>query len=259
MHRSVLPSLRCRVITAVIVLGAATAGCLSSSPTEVTFPSGFTRVLFIGNSHTYSHDVPGLAAAIARQNGDDGWRVAQVAFPDMSLEDHWYEGSARRHLENGRWEYVVMQQGPSSQAPHHLAQWAGAFDELARAAGATSVLFQVWPHSTRPFDFPGVLTSYMGAALAVNGLLAPAGEAWVHSMTSHPSLTLYDTDGLHANRYGAYLAALVIYARISGTDPESLPATIPGTPSVDAATVRALQRAARGALEGPQPAPARRF
>ncbi len=241
---SVLHSARrlCASAASAIVL----ASCLSTSPTGVTnFPDGFKRVLFVGNSHTYVHNVPGMLDAIARQNGDSSFRVTAVAYPNVSLEDHWYDGTAARHLERGRWEYVVMQQGPSSQEGHHqhLAHWTQQFTPLIRAAGASPVLYQVWPHISRPQDFPAVQQAYGFAAASVNGILAPAGAAWVNNFSANPDLALYDPDGTHANVMGAYVAALTIYASISGVDARMLPPVIPGNAAVEEATVRKLQQA----------------
>lgn len=222
-----------------------TGGCLGS-PTEVeTYPAGFTRVLFIGNSHTYTHDVPAMLAAIAQQDGNDRYRTSSVAFPNYSLEDHWYDGRAARPLLSGEWEYVVMQQGPSAQpaSQEHLAYWSQQFAALIRGAGAQPVLYQVWPHVSRPDDFPLVREAYGFAAAAVNGVLAPAGAAWVAARASDNQLSFYDADGTHANGLGAYVAALAIYAGVSGRDPMQLPARIPNASGIDESTVRKLQAA----------------
>lgn len=237
---------RARRAAALVASAVVLAGCLSGSPTGVTaFPDGLTRVLFIGNSHTYVHDVPAMLSAIARQRGDSSIRTSSVAFANFALEDHWYEGSAVRHLERARWEYVVMQQGPSSLAENqlHLARWTQQFTPLIRDAGATPVLYQVWPHVSRPQDFPAVRQSYASAAASVNGILAPAGAAWANSFSANPDVPLYDADGTHANILGAYVAALTIYASIGNVDARTLPAAIPGNPSINAATVRQLQEA----------------
>jgi hypothetical protein len=235
-------------LATVCVVTLATGACLTTGgPTgTTTFPDGLTRVLFIGNSFTYVEDVPGMLVAIARQDGDTTFRTSSVAFPDVALEDHWYEGSARRALERSKWEFVVMQQGPSSQpaSQQHLAFWTQQFTPLIRNADAKPVLYQVWPHISRPQDFPAVRQSYAGAAAVVSGVLAPAGAAWQVYMDGADAVSLYASDGLHANRLGAYLAALVIYASVSSVNAESLPDVIPGAPSIAPATVRALQAAA---------------
>ena len=139
-----------------------------------------------------------------------------------------------------------MQQGssalPASQV--HLRTWTEAFAPHIREAGGVPVLLMVWPSQTRLFDFPNVLTSYSNAAAAVNGVLAPAGDAWV-AYGQYERLYL---DGLHPTILGSYLAAVTLVQRLLGVPPSQLPPVIPGVP-VDSATVRALQAAATTALD----------
>jgi len=81
-------------------------------------PSGASvRVLFIGNSLTYANDLPGLVQALAAGSAAGGSPidVAMVASPDVSLDDHLASGEASRAIAGGRWDFVVLQQGPTSQ------------------------------------------------------------------------------------------------------------------------------------------------
>lgn len=224
-------------------------GCLGGTTTGITPPPGGTRLLFIGNSLTYVNDLPAMVGQLARAAGKESVFVASVAFPDVSLDDHWAEGSARRALERSKWEYVVLQQGPSSLPQNQvlLAEAARRWDPVIRAAGAMPVLYQVWPTVGRSADFPAVLTSYRNAAQGVRGVLAPAGEAWRLAMSRADTMRLYHPDGLHPSMRGTYLAAAVLVARIADLDPRTLPPVIPGV-AEDTATVRFLQRMAAEAL-----------
>ncbi len=248
-HRSAMSSLTpWLALLAVLASGVSCLGPADGDPPG--FPEGGTRVLFIGNSLTYVNDLPAMVTAVARQAGDDDLVTAAVAFPDFSLEDHWNEGTARRALEQYRWEYVVMQQGPSSLPENqvYLATWSATFAPAIRAAGADPVLYMVWPASQRSADFPAVRQSYRNAAASVTGVFAPAGDAWTAAWEADPGLPLYGGDGFHPSVTGTYLAAIVILNRLTGVDPLTLPAAIPGA-SVSAATVRVLQQAARTALD----------
>jgi len=51
---------------------------------------------------------------IADAAGGDSLIIAMVAGPDMALVDHWKSGSAREAIDSRKWDYVVLQQGPSS-------------------------------------------------------------------------------------------------------------------------------------------------
>lgn len=234
------------------LLALALAAACADSPTTPSVAAQ-TRVLFIGNSLTYVHDVPALVTAVARQVGDDSLGTAMAAFPDVSLEDHWYEGSALRALAQQRWEFVVLQQGPSSlpESQVHLEHWTRQLAPRIRTAGAVPVLYAVWPHVQRRGDAANVLVSYGNAARAVEGLLAPAGAAWDSVFASGDQLPLYSSDGLHASPYGAWLAAVVLYATVRGIDPLVLPDRLPtavAAPALPAERVRALLARASAAM-----------
>lgn len=253
------PPLPCRMRLSsalAIVVFSASAGCQLApiSPIAPTV-TGSTRVLFVGNSLTYVHDVPALVTALARQAGDTGLVAASVAFPDFALEDHWNEGSALRAIKGQRWEFVVMQQGPSSLPENraHLERWSGAFAPAIREAGGQPVLYQIWPHIQRRADAPAVRLSYANAAQAIGGRLAPAGTAWDSVLTIADPLPVYSSDGLHASPYGAWLAAVVLYATIREIDPRTLPAALPSmlpAPPLSADRVRTLLARAAQAMAG---------
>lgn len=228
-----------------LTLAAAGAALACGGSSAPTFPDGTTRVLFIGNSLTYTNDLPGLVRSLARLAGNTQLEVAMIAEPDFALEDHWRGSKARSWLSTRKWEYVVMQQGssalPDSQV--NLRTWTEQFAPLIRSAGAEPVLFMVWPSSARLFDFPNVLTSYRNAAAAVNGILAPAGDAW----TARGSYDGLYSDGLHPTPLGSYLAAAVLLERLTGIAPSQLGASAPGM-SLTENEVRAAQGSATTAL-----------
>ena len=213
--------------------------CGSTSPPELEGLS----VLFIGNSLTYTNDVPRLVASLARNAGLARIRTAQVALPDYSLEDHWIRGEALDSIDRGTWDYVVLQQGPSSlpESQAHLIQWTGRLAERIRAAGARPAVYMVWPPAEGDWD--GVIASYTNAATDNDALLLPAGQAWRQVLKDHPEIALYGPDGFHPALAGAYLAALVIFGGLADRTTEGLSRQRPIVPlSQDQAA--ALERAA---------------
>lgn len=60
-------------------------GCAIKEPD----PAKALRVLFIGNSLTYSNDLPSIVEAFAKVTGQRAFAYKAIAFPDFSLEDHW--------------------------------------------------------------------------------------------------------------------------------------------------------------------------
>jgi hypothetical protein len=224
-------------------------------------------VLFIGNSLTAANNLPSIVESLAEAGGHKRPQTHMVAVGGFSLEDHWQQGEARRAIARGpaplpgeatpstpvtgeslraspatgRWDVVVLQQGPSAaiESRRLLIQFARLFAEVARGAGAKPALYMVWPSTDRRQDFGGVSQSYRRAAEEVNALLLPAGDAWRVMLQRDSRLKLYSPDGLHPTQAGSYLAALVIYEGLYGTTCVGLPAI-----GVSAAEARALQEVA---------------
>lgn len=192
----------------------------------VTLQAPPTRILFIGNSLTYSNDLPAMVCGLARAAGRNAV-CDSVAKPDYSLEDHWNERDARQAIAR-RWDVVVLQQGPSAllESRRLLVEYTKRFDGEIRKAGGRTALYMVWPSRARRGDFPGVSQSYAAAAQAVNGILMPAGDAWSAAWAIDPSLPLYSPDGLHPSESGTYLSALVIYEQIFRAPPPASPVPV---------------------------------
>jgi hypothetical protein len=198
-----------RVLGSAVLL--ALSACGSTAPEPIVDRD--LRVLFIGNSLTYTNDVPGRVAEVAALLGGPRIEVAQVAFGSFSLEDHWVQGDALEEIGKGGWDYVLLQQGPSTLPASrlHLIEWSTRFAERIRAAGARPAIFMIWPSDG---NYDGVSRSYRDAAAAVDGTLAPAGEAFRAVARDHPGIAIHQGDGFHPSAAGAYLAALVICGRL---------------------------------------------
>ena len=233
-----------------------TAPATSSLPFGAPAPGGL-HVLFIGNSLTYTNDLPGTLVAIAASGGDT-IRTASLAFPNFAIIDHLTSGLAQQAIALDRWQFVVLQQGPTTLGINRdsLVLWTRMYDPLVRAQGAQPALFMTWPDASRLAYLEESRLSYLAAAQAVNGVFLPAGEAWGAAWDSIPSLPLHGGDGFHPSTIGTYLAALVAYERITGHDARLLPvaSTINGSntgvpPGLDSATVRFLQRTSHRVLQ----------
>ena len=184
-------------------------------------PAPSIRVLFIGNSLTSANDLPGMLGTLSRTAGGPPVDCESVAFPNYSLEDHWNRGDAAKAIARGGWQTVILQQGPSAlpESQVLLREYTRKFDAPIRRAGAKTALYMVWPFSTRRGDFDGVKASYQAAARDVGGLFLPVGEAWRAVWRRDPTISLYGSDGFHPTAEATYLAALVIYQRLTGTLP----------------------------------------
>lgn len=240
-----------RACLATLLAVESLAGCLPIDESLAPLPSGGTHVLFIGNSLTYVNDLPGTLSALALTTGDT-IRAASVALPDYALVDHLQHGGAMQAIASGSWQFVVLQQGPSSLQVNRdsLIEMSRLFDVAIRRNGARTALFSVWPQTVNATTFPRAIESYRLAAVAVGGVYLPVGAAWQTALTEDATLPLYSGDGLHPSELGTYLAALVMYERFTGKDARLLTprAVVAGRVLTDTpeSVVRRLQEIAHG-------------
>ena len=196
----------------VLVLAAASGGSARGDADQL-------RVLFIGNSLTAANDLPSVVASLA--HGKIAYQT--VAPGGVSLEDHWTLTGARQALDDGQWDDVVLQQGPSTlpESAVNLREWTVRWAEAIRDRHATPALYEVWPDSAFGVrsSFPALVYSYRQAARAARATFLPAGEAWQAAWRRNARLRLYGPDGFHPSKLGTMLAALVIYARLTNTAP----------------------------------------
>lgn len=237
----------------LLALFPALAACLSldmpTGPNVGQLPAGGHHVLFIGNSLTYTNNLPGTLEALARSVGDT-IRAASVSLPNFAVIDHALgQSNAIDVIKSQSWEYVILQQGPTTVGVNRdtLIIASKILDPLARAAGGRIAELMPWPQSNELHLFPAVRASFQAAAQAVNGLFIPAGDAWRAALEARPDTPLYGGDGYHPGPLGTYLAALVAYEKITGHDARKLPgiAVVDGVSlSAPEQTVRFLQQTA---------------
>ena len=139
-----------------------------------------------------------------------------LCFPNYALIDHWNDGQAQKEIQSGKYNFVVVQQGPSSQAEGrtYLLEWGIKFDSLCDKHRSKLVSYMVWPAKERSQDFQGVLNSYKQLADSAKAIFAPAGQAWQVLWESDPEFKLYGPDNFHPSYRGSLLAALVIYGSV---------------------------------------------
>jgi hypothetical protein len=236
-----------------LIIFLALASCSGSNASVEPPPTTLYRILFIGNSLTYFNDLP-LTVAQLGASRNVTVEVASVTRPNFALIDHVDgKSNALEMIGGSNWNYVVLQQGPSSLPPSRdtLIIATRLLDRHIKAVGGRSALLMVWPESSRFGFFDDVRDSYRTAAEDVDGLFLPAGEAWRSAWAADPELLLYGPDGYHPSELGTYLAALVIYESVTGEDARSLPdeARVAGRKlSVAASRVQLLQRAAHATV-----------
>jgi len=205
---------------------AAGAGGCSDGGSDSGEPPGGRRVLFIGNSLTYTNDLPGMVQALARAAGLPPLQASSITKGGASLDDLWALHEVPTAIAEGHWEVVVLQQGPSSLPESRVLLRAATqrYAEAIRRAGGRPALYMVWPAAGWAGDFDAVSESYTLAAHDVDGILFPVGAAFRLARQIDPSVELFSDDGFHPSPTGTYLAALVIVGRLYDRSPVGLPA-----------------------------------
>lgn len=214
-------------IAAVIASLPLAMGACSSEPP--------VRVLFVGNSHTHSNDLPGMVrdlAAAAGRRIDTG----VMAPGGWWWRDHAASEETMNAIADGDWDFVVLQEQSMVPALPEMARQVSrpAAVRLSVAAiesGARPVLFVTWGHRDGNMEVGHASYSTMQVAIArtyselstaVTAEIAPVGMAWWMARSERPDLSLYHADGVHPSKEGSYLAAAVIAATILDVDANAL-------------------------------------
>lgn len=213
------------------------------APPQPGSPLADITLLFMGNSHTASHDLPETVAALVRAARPARSVYVEVA-PDWGfLEDHATNPRTLERLERRRWSFVVLQAQKYSTSGQFSYPIEPAIElaRKSRTAGAVPIMFPEWPRrgvneTQRIYDL------HVSIAQREPACVAPVGQAWDLALARHPALVLHDGDGNHSAPAGAFLAALVIAATMTGAPPDTLP-TI-ARPGVDTDTQTLLRAVA---------------
>ncbi len=171
-----------------------------------------TEILFVGNSLTYTNDLPKLVAQLASSNGTQV-KTQTIAYANYALEDHWNDGELQQLITKGSFDFVVVQQGPSSQADGRemLFDYGGRISALCEARGAKLAFFMVWPAKVNYHTFEGVIKNYTDAAERSGSLLCPVGKVWKGHFDSTNDFSYYGPDQFHPSLEGSKVAAQIIY------------------------------------------------
>ncbi len=184
-----------------------------------------TKVLFIGNSHTYLNFMPQMLLALARVK-DRGKEllVDQCTGEGASLQWHWNRSFSRDAIADRRWDYVVLQDrsGGPLEEPASFERHAGLLNAEINKQGAGTIFYMTWANRTRPETQAVLAEAYTRIARKLGALLAPVGLAWEALYRIEPDFDLHHQDGRHANPAGSYLTACVFYSLLFNSSPEGL-------------------------------------
>lgn len=171
-----------------------------------------TKILFVGNSHTYMNDMPFLFKEVFERSCREVCDVTMLAYSGRDLEWHRKEYfSLRFALLYGNYDYCVIQ-----QAAHPFPEKSTTMEngreiiDLCRKTGTIPVLYMTWAEKAYPENQKKMIDVYTELAEESGALLAKAGIVWQSVRQEAPEIDLFFKDGEHASPYGDLLIAAVL-------------------------------------------------
>ena len=143
-------------------------------------------ILFIGNSHTYTNDIPAIISRMASYNGDSVYTF--MFYPYAQLLNDMIK-------KNCQTTKVILYM---THGYNYATSWCSTYPDLCTYSGMQEALKQ----------------NYVKMSELLNAVVAPAGILWKIIMRRDSSLELYAMDNLHPNINGSYISACTIYATI---------------------------------------------
>jgi hypothetical protein len=200
------------------------------------------RVLFVGNSHTYTYNLPALVRQLAEGAGHP--LVTGMSAPGgYTLRQHVQHEPTRAAILGGDWDWVVLQeQSQLPVIPHWRDSWmtpaATTLDSLATSVGSATALFMTWGwrdggnhcilDSCASYDDffhmqDSMAVAYRRLGERLDAPVAEAGEAFRRALRADPFADFWAPDGYHPNLEGSYLAACVFHQLLFAESPVGLP------------------------------------
>ena len=185
-----------------------------------------TRVLVLGNSHTYFHDLPQVFKKLAKAGGERT-EAEMIAYPGVTFGWHLkQEAQLRYTLLYGNWDYVILQQAAHSPCPEPEETLCDGKKLIERVCSVSAVplLCLPWAERDHPEHQPLMYETYRKLAQEAGVMLTPEGYVFERVRQERPDSDLYHVDGEHCSPYGTYVRALSAYTAIFRKDPRGLPA-----------------------------------
>ena len=176
------------------------------------------KVLFLGNSHTFFHDMPALFARFAEATTGEKAEVVMLAYSGRDLDWHRREYfSLRFNLMYGGYDYCIIQQAAHPYPPvESTMEIGGEIIDLCHRCGVKPVVYMTWAEKRFPQNQQIMIDTCEKLAAKHNALLAPVGKIWHEFRSRHSEIDLYHRDGEHAGPYGDFLVAAVFCKLLTG-------------------------------------------
>src|SRR3954449_3596169 len=142
-------------------------------------PRRSMNVLFIGNSFTARNDLPTLVELLAAAT-ERKLKHRLISVGGASLRTHWNKGEAKRAIETGGYDYVVLQEQSTLPVKNakRMHENVRLFDGVIRSSGARTVLYMTWAQRHAPESQQAITDAYIEIGRELGASVVPVGPAW---------------------------------------------------------------------------------
>jgi hypothetical protein len=199
------------------------------------------RVLFVGNSVTYFHNMPDWVGAIVESlSVEPSLRITKAVIGGATFTTHISDKlgtgglAAIRRADS---DVVILQDAIEDPLRHsdfysslktlveeskRVHAEVILFETFAFAKGAVAYLpEEKWSGGSPSAMQAKIRSAYIKASQNLKVRLAPVGDAFEIVLTQNPDIELYENDKLHPSSAGSYLIACLFVAMLTGKDPRS--------------------------------------
>lgn len=190
-----------------------------------------TSVLFIGNSLTFSYNMPFKFKEIAESFGRKVY-VDTAVKRGMGLNYHSSQTNTYAKINSRKWDFIILQgqstefSKPTEAINVNSRPFAKKLiDSIRKNSGCTKILFyETWGYKNGIDSLPLISDynsmqsviekEYLRFADVFSVGVVPVGGVWRRVREKHPTINLYNEDLYHPSIEGSYLAACTFYSSI---------------------------------------------
>ncbi len=168
------------------------------------------KVLFVGNSHTFTHDVPAIVNGLFIENNKE-WQYKEMTVSGETLLFHSKREELLNEINLGNYDIIILQERASNFSSELFYEGFNSLYKYIMDNSKSSILmYMIWSNEAKPEVQKIITNCYVTASRNANVSLAAAGVVWDIIRHKHKDIVLY-SDGNHATEIGAYLAASTIF------------------------------------------------